>query len=117
MPAWADCNRKVLAFPSHRGEGKSLPDAFGSRTVAPSPPPAISRFYHPIQQSWDTLNCLVWMIVFLLFILNKINYFALSCLLVAFLSYRGLKEVQVPLCPAVGWCTLSLSSVESRSCG
>lgn len=37
------------------------------------------------------------MIVVLLFILNKINYFALPCLLVTFLLHDGLKEVQVPL--------------------
>lgn len=57
------------------------------RPSAPSPAAAVSCFYHPIQQSWDTLNCLVWMIVVLLFILNKINYFALSCRLVAFLHW------------------------------
>lgn len=73
-----------LAPPLQRGEGKSLLIRLTVTLSAPSPANAISCFYHPIQQSWDTLNCLVWMIVFLLFILNKINYFALSCWLVTF---------------------------------
>lgn len=65
---------------------RELAHSFDSRAAGSEPCHCIRCFYPPVQQSWDTVKCLVRMIVVLLFILNKNDYFALSCCLSSIIS-------------------------------